>query len=306
MPSISGIVKDASGTPCEALVSAFRFDTKELVGQAVSNASTGAYSITTVDTSQHIVVRQIAPIAATNPNWNSTKVLVPFTGSTLKEVKGRGLVSTGVTLTNAVADPYGGAENYGLFAGAGKVEINNPGAVLVPAGDFTARFKFRPTASSRMGLMAFGADFYLGIDYHYQGTRNINMWASSNGSSWNILQSDSAGANSGIGAISLTLNAWNDVEMTRSGNVWRSFVNGTKDKEVTASGTLYAGSHPLRIGVWGNGGFFTSGCIADFELHNTALHTASFTPPSTRPLAYLATLGAPTENAQIFDYVTPV
>ena len=306
MPAISGIAKDASGTPCEALISAFRFDTKELVGQAVSNASTGAYSITTADTSLHIVIRQIASIAATNPNWNSTKVLVPFTGPTLKEAKGRGLTSSGVTLDDAVADPYGGTEKYGLFAGAGKVEIDNAGGILIPSGDFTARFKFRPTASSRMGLMAFGADFYFGMDYHYNGTRNINMWASSNGSSWDILQSDSGGANNGIGSISLTLNDWNDVEFTRVGSVWRSFVNGTKDREVTASGSLYAGSQPLRIGAWGNGAFFTSGCIADLELHTASPHTASFTPPSSRPLPAVAITGAPTENAQIYDYVTPM
>jgi len=306
MPAISGVAKDSSGTPCEALVSVFRSDTKELVAQTLSDVSTGVYSITTADTSPHIVLRQVASISATNSNWPSTKALVKFTGPSIKEAKGKGVVNRGVTLSNAVADPYGGAEKYGVFSGAEYIEVDNTGGVLIPSGDFTARLKFRPTASSRMGLMAFGADFYFGLDYHYSGTRNINMWASSNGSSWDILQSDSGGANSGIGAISLTLNAWNDVEFTRVGNVWRSFVNGTKDREVTASGSLYAGSLPLRIGAWGNGGFFTTGCIADFEFYTASPHTASFTPPSVMPISAIATAGTPTENAQIFDNVTPV
>ena len=56
MPTISGIVKDSAGEFAQRIVRAYRRDTGAFVGQAVSNASTGAYSITTAYSGEHFVL----------------------------------------------------------------------------------------------------------------------------------------------------------------------------------------------------------------------------------------------------------
>lgn len=52
-PQLSGLVKDASNSPAARLIRAMREDTGALVGQATSDAGTGAYSITTLHSGAH-------------------------------------------------------------------------------------------------------------------------------------------------------------------------------------------------------------------------------------------------------------
>ena len=54
--ALSGLVRNASGTFAARTVRAFREDTGAFVGTAVSDGTTGAYSITTADTSAHTLV----------------------------------------------------------------------------------------------------------------------------------------------------------------------------------------------------------------------------------------------------------
>jgi len=127
------------------------------------------------------------------------------------------------------------------------------------AGGFLVDFWFYPTTAARMALFAYDADFSCGLDFHYQGTRNINMWASSNGSSWDMLNGDPGG--NGIGTVSLTLNAWNRIRFERIGNVFSSYVNDTLSKAATVSGTIYTTGRVLRFGTWGNNDFDLTGYL---------------------------------------------
>lgn len=145
--------------------------------------------------------------------------------------------------------------------------------------DFTIEFWLRPTSATRMGIFAYSSDFSLGMDYHYNGTRNVNMWASSNGSSWDMIHSDAGGA--GIGTQSLTLNAWNHVAMTRQGSTFRSFVNGVLDKTATSSAGIYTLNRNFIIGKWGNNTLPLNAYIDDFSFKlGIAKYTATFTPPA--------------------------
>lgn len=304
MPTISGVTKDATGAPCASVVDVRRRDTGKLIARTVSDATTGAYAVTVPDTGPFIVTRFVAPVIAGAANWASTIVDIQFDGA-FEDRKDHLVSVTGsVAIDTATTDPFAGNAGVATFAG-GRIDFADRND-LHPSGDFTLRFRFRPTGSSRAGLVAYGDDFYMGLDYGYNGTRNVNMWASSNGSSWDILQSDGGGSNSGIGALSLTLNAWNNIEITRAGNVWRSFINGVLDREVTASGTVFRGSKGLRIGSWGNGGFPAAGSMSDFVfIGGVAEHTASYTPAATRSLGSPKP-GTPTEDPQSIDIVTPI
>jgi hypothetical protein len=149
------------------------------------------------------------------------------------------------------------------------------------SGDFTIDFWVYPTDTNRHAIIAGTSDYWLGIDYHYLGTRNINIWASSNGSSWNLLNADSGG--NAIGAIILTLNTWTHVAIVRNGNNWRSYINGVKDIDVTVAGTLVTIAEAKSIGRWGGDAIPKwLGWIDEFRVSKgIARWTAAFTPPTT-------------------------
>ena len=147
-------------------------------------------------------------------------------------------------------------------------------------GDFTLDFWFRPDATSRMALWASSTDIWWGLDYHQQGTRNINLWASSDGSNWDLLNGDGGG--NGIGSTSLALNTWTHVAAVRNGNNWMTFINGVKDVDETVSGSVVnRSSQWKRQGEWGNGSFDASGHIDEVHWRKgKATWTANFTPPT--------------------------
>jgi len=56
MPTISGVITDTNGNGVARTVRAYRRDTGALMGEAVSNGTTGTYSITTTYAGEHDVV----------------------------------------------------------------------------------------------------------------------------------------------------------------------------------------------------------------------------------------------------------
>ena len=139
-----------------------------------------------------------------------------------------------------------------MFVNGGSLIIN--GDSLEPgSSDFSIDMWLYPTVESRQAIYAeYSTDFWVGIDYHYNGTRNVNLWASNNGTGWSILNGDPGG--NAIGSISLTLNSWNHVAFIRSGTTWVSYINGTKDVEVTADEGVFPKSANKALGKWGGGG----------------------------------------------------
>ena len=148
-------------------------------------------------------------------------------------------------------------------------------------GDFTIDFWFYPTAQSRMALFAYDTDHRLGIDFHWSGTRNINIWASSTGSSWDLVYGDAGG--NGIGSISLDLNEWHHVAYVRSGDRWITFIDGVKDVDVTVSGSVVEKDEGINIGRWGTGAYWLNGNIDEYRVSKgIARWTEDFTP-ATQP-----------------------
>ena len=148
-------------------------------------------------------------------------------------------------------------------------------------GDFTIDFWFYPTAQSRMALFAFDTDHRLGIDFHWSGTRNVNIWASSTGSSWDLVNGDAGG--NGIGSVSLDLNEWHHVAFVRSGDRWITFIDGVKDVDVTVSGSVVEKDEGIIIGRWGTGTYWLNGNIDEYRVSKgIARWTEDFTP-ATQP-----------------------
>jgi hypothetical protein len=148
-------------------------------------------------------------------------------------------------------------------------------------------------------------DHFDGIGFEIWDNR-LSMWASSNGTGWNMLEADNS---ANRGNILIPAFSWTHVAMTRSGDTWRSFVNGKLDRTFTVSGTVtYNASIPYNIGRTGylGGSFGFNGHIADYRVTTgTALYTGDFTVPST-PLTkgVNTTVLCNFTNAGIFDDTT--
>jgi len=152
-------------------------------------------------------------------------------------------------------------------------------------GDFTVEaWVYTTNTNTRKYIFGPGnntADHYDGIGFEIWDDK-ICMWASGNGSTWNLLECDTVGNR---GNISIPANTWTHVAMTRSGNTWRSFVNGVVDKTFTVSGAVfYNSSAPYNIGRTGylSGQFYFYGYIDDLRVtKGYARYTANFTPPTS-------------------------
>lgn len=152
------------------------------------------------------------------------------------------------------------------------------------ADDFTISCWVYPTTDSRMAVFAMDNDLRIGTDILF-GQHSANMWWSSNGTGWNILQSDTAGNNTGQGTISMNINEWTHIAYVRNGTNVRMYVNGQVAREVTLadpSTVVFFNNNKFRIGAWGNNSYKFVGYIDEFIVtKGLALWTDTFTPPST-------------------------
>lgn len=154
--------------------------------------------------------------------------------------------------------------------------------------DFTIEFWWRPEDTGKQAIFfgTAGTDHSIAISYSMPSTgQTMNLWASSNGTSWNLINADGGG--NGIGSETVTQNAWNHIAVTRQGTAFKLFTNGVLDISVTASGAIAdygGGTYPAQIGQWWQAGTNITdlhGYIQDFRITNgLARYTTNFTPPT--------------------------
>lgn len=149
--------------------------------------------------------------------------------------------------------------------------------VLTPAsanynlpGDFTIRGKVRFLgAGSQVIVGRVGTD---GVD------RDFNIIAISGGAF--IFQRGFPGFSFNLTiAASWAENTVYDFEVTRSGNVYRTFFNGALANSTTESAAAYSTSQSIRVGrnVLADSQALVGNCLVEIY-KGVALHTASFTP----------------------------
>ena len=287
MPAISGITRDASGTPCAALVVALRRSDMSIAGMVFSDASTGAYSITTADTSPHIVHRYFGAIGDINAKYRRLGLhlnnFTEVTGKTI-EVIGGASVSTDHLFSGNACVKFSAAGGYL------KTYVTDD---LLSYTDFSIRSKiYLPNLPSNVATIfdgrSGGNSSNLLLSIYSTGT----IFFTFNGSNY-------------FGTNSVPTNRFVDIELTKIGSSIKSYIDGVNDVSlINANSSFYLSGPEIRIGGSVDN-YFCDFYMAEFELFNgKAIHTSNFTPPSTQFIDYL--IGPPTENAQIFDYVTPV
>ena len=153
--------------------------------------------------------------------------------------------------------------------------------------DFTVEFWLYLIGTSRQYITGPGTDTAthydgIGIDYNSVGTNKLGIWASSNGSSWDIINADGGG--NGIGSTTVTQNTWHHIAYVRNGTSFKLYLDGVQEVSVTSSASVFDGSST----TWNFGQFIYLGaayftnCYMD-EIRITkgvARYTAAFTPPT--------------------------
>ena len=193
----------------------------------------------------------------------------------------RTVTVVGSAQTSTTQSKFSGSSGYFATATGNYLTLADSADLEFGGGDFTLDCWVYPTAATRNAIYAGSNDYWFGIDFHaQQGTvRNISIWASSNGSSWDLLNADAAG--NGIGGISLTLDQWSHIAIVRSGDQWMSFINGVKDINVTVAGTITDKAEVKRIGQWGTGSFVPMTYMDEFRIiKGVAAWTENFTVPN--------------------------
>jgi len=205
--------------------------------------------------------------------------IIDYTGKNNLETVGNAQISTSVKKYGTGSMAFDGTNDYILIDATQDLEFGS--------GDFTIEFWYYPTSTGRQALYhgSFGTDWSIGIDYSSTSTnQKIGIWASSNGSSWNLISADGGG--NGIGITTVTQNAWNHIAYVRNGTTWMLFVNGNRDLNLTGiSGSIVNRATSRKvIGVWWSADVIgdTTGFIDDLRItKGFARYTANFTPPTS-------------------------
>ena len=291
MATVSGIVKDSSGNFAARMVRAYRKFDGAFAGEVVSNATTGAFSITTLDSTEHYVVEHDGVVTVGDPNWLKVALALHMDGANNSTVftdeKGHTVTRTGTVKISDDAAAFGGSS--ALFDGTVSYLEANGADLAIGTSDFAITFWLTPLApiTSQKGLFGPITGGYLFI-----GMTSAAVFATPYAGT-QVLKS-----------ITMVVGTRYYVEVTRSAGTLRIYVNG-------AAGSANASTAPfsnttLRIGAYNALlADMPNVRIDDFKLVKAAGHTTDYTPPTTA-FPHGTSFAGATENAQIFDNITPV
>jgi hypothetical protein len=121
----------------------------------------------------------------------------------------------------------------------------------------------------------------------------VSKWGTSNqswmiraasidiGSGWSFFYSTDGSGYSTVFGSSINDGNWHHLAVTRSGNVFRTFTDGTLNNSATAAVTLFDGTASVFVGAQSAGGNPFTGYIDDVRItKGYARYTATFTAPT--------------------------
>ena len=201
------------------------------------------------------------------------------------------------TVISTAQSKFGGSSLYVPNSATQGVYADGAGSTIQLTGDFTIEwwvYRVQVTLADNMILgpiygMQGGASisgYGMVFPYYYSAvsTSEGQIYASSNGSSWNV----ASGVTLGTGSLG-TVGQWVHMAMVRSGTTWSYYVNGTR----TYTGTLGSATIATATGTymhlgraWGNGGTSAEAYYDDFRITQALARYSgtSFTPPTTAHL----------------------
>lgn len=297
MPTISGVTRDSSGAVCAAIVRAYRRDTGVFVGEALSSATTGAYSIIAPDTSPLVVYRLAASVSDSDPLWGNTSLAMHMDGSngstTFVDELGHTITLVGTAALSTSQKKYGVSSL--LLSGGGGFQTDNLAAFGVGTGDFTIEMQVYMTS-----LTGYQCLFQL---LGNGGTSNYLYLGIPSGSSGTPFQY--YGGAVITGSSSFSINTWQHLALCRIAGVNYLYLDGALIGSAAFTVDLGTAGQ-IRIGFTDGVSQTAYAYVDDIRFtKGVGRYATAFTPPTSTFLGP-RTIGSPTENAQIFDNVIPV
>jgi len=229
---------------------------------------------------------QIAvPVGTTTGDvyYPQTSLLMHFNGTngstTMTDNSKNNLTATatnGAAISTAQSK-FGGSSV--LFDGTNDyVTVTNSTDFDFGSGDFTIEYwEYRTSSGTQRPILSRNAIPYTPylIGWYDAGVSgNVVMYMSSNGSSWDIASNVSMGV--------LTTNVWTHYAVTRNGNTFRTFQNGTQISTFTSTAAFPAGAASLEIGRY-NALYYFQDYIDELRItKGIARYTSNFTPSTTQ------------------------
>jgi len=138
------------------------------------------------------------------------------------------------------------------------------------SGDFTIDLYVLPNNTTQTGYII-GWNYGFGPWVIFQNTTTYTLYASSNGTSWDIAN--------GVGIATATAGAWTHIAVQRKAGVWTTWGNGTQVNTFTNAAALPTPTAGQRLWIspaiapWG-------GYVDEIRFSKgTARYTGTFTPP---------------------------
>lgn len=289
MATLSGTVKNAAGGYIQRLVRAYHRGTGALVGSALSDPSTGAYSITTANNDEHFVV--VHDSSAIDSTYFANVVLAMHMNDIgLTDSKGHAVTLNGNVARSATQSKFGGYSAY--FDGTDDYLLVNGGSDFdLSSGNWTVEtWLYRTTSGASQTILNLAAAA--------GANSGLNFWINSS----NQLVQDN-GVTGTTAAGTVPANQWTHVAACRNAGATQLFIDGTPVGSTIAQAPNTAAYAYIGITSFASTSDYT-GYMDDLLItKGVAKYTGAFSVP-TSPFSDGFSGG--TENALIFDRVTPV
>lgn len=208
--------------------------------------------------------------------YTSVSLLMHFSGSNGSTVfrdnsqNNFPLTSSNGAAISTAQSKFGGQSGY--FDGTDdSVSVPNNSALDFGSGDFTIEYwEYRTSSDNNRTTLTRQnmsyAPYFVGYAWN-----NTLAFYTGNGSNYLV---------TGLSMGTIVLNQWRHYAVTRQGNTWRTFENGTQIATTTNSSTVSAGTNSMLIGL-GVGTYF-QGYIDELRItKGVARYTGSFTPQTS-------------------------
>ena len=228
--------------------------------------------------------------AVTDPNFNSTTLLLETTGTNgqqnntfLDSSTNNFTITRTGTPTQGTFTPFSQTGWGGFFNGTTDyLTAPTNAAFAFGTGDFTIEGWIYSGANAASSRMLGNLD---------SGGWGANRWviATNNGSNKLFFQVNNFGSNILTSTTTFNTSTWVYFAIVRNASTWTLYVNGVSEATATSSVALDAGTTNLfNVGASGPTDPFFAGYLSNLRVvKGTAVYTANFTP-STTPLTAIS------------------
>ena len=130
-------------------------------------------------------------------------------------------------VTSSPFNPFNGSYYSALFDGSTGYLTVSSGIIDIGSQSFSVEFWWYSEVTTRQIFFSSNTDFWLAIDYNSLGAGKLGLFASTNGTSWNLINAAASGA-AGVTTGVPNLGQWNHIALSRSVGNWSMWLNGVR------------------------------------------------------------------------------